>query len=112
MITVEKYVCLVAQSCLTLCDTMDYKSARLLCSWGFSRQEYWSELPCPPPGDLPNPGLKPRSLALQADSLQSELLEVVFVKSPRELVLFNGINQLSLHTAYKRKHYPFFVTSY
>ena len=26
---------------------------------GFSRQEYWSELPCPPPGDLPNPGIKP-----------------------------------------------------
>ena len=33
------------------------KPARLLCPWGFSRQEYWSELPCPPPGDLPNPDL-------------------------------------------------------
>ena len=31
--------------------------ARLLCSWGFSRQEYWSELPCSPPGALPNPHL-------------------------------------------------------
>ena len=31
---------------------------RLLCPWGFSRQEYWSRLPCPPPGDLPNPGIK------------------------------------------------------
>ena len=31
-------------------------------SMGFSRQEYWSGLPCPPPGDLPNPGIKPRSL--------------------------------------------------
>ena len=29
---------------------------------GFSRQEYWSGLPCPPPGDLPNPGIKPTSL--------------------------------------------------
>ena len=29
---------------------------------GFSRQEYWSELPCPPPGDLPNPGIKLMSL--------------------------------------------------
>jgi len=29
---------------------------------GFSRQEYWSELPCPLPGDLPDPGIKPRSL--------------------------------------------------
>ena len=37
-----------------------------------SRQEYWSQLPCPPPGDLPDPGIKPRSPALQADSLLSE----------------------------------------
>ena len=42
-------------------------------SLGFSRQEYWSGLPCPPPGDLPNPGIKSRSLTLQADSLWSEL---------------------------------------
>ena len=39
--------------------------ARLLCPWGFSRQENWSWLSCPPPGDLPNPGIKPRSPALQ-----------------------------------------------
>ena len=39
---------------------------------GFSKQEYWSGLPCPPPGDLPNPGIKPRSPELQADSLPSE----------------------------------------
>ena len=32
---------------------------RYLCPWGFSRQEYWSHLPCPPPGDLPKPGLNP-----------------------------------------------------
>ena len=42
---------------------------RLLYPWGFSRQEYWSGFPCPPPGDLPNPGIKPRSPALQVDSL-------------------------------------------
>ena len=41
-------------------------------SMGFSRQEYWSGLPCPPPGDLPNPGIEPRSPTLQADSLLSE----------------------------------------
>ena len=41
-------------------------------SMGFSRQEYWSGLPFPPPGDLPNPGIKPRSPALQADALTSE----------------------------------------
>ena len=43
-------------------------------SMEFSRQEYWSGLPCPPPGDLPNPGIKPRSPTLQEDSLSVELL--------------------------------------
>ena len=38
-------------------------------SMGFSRQEYWSGLPRPPPGDLPDPGLEPGSPALRADSL-------------------------------------------
>ena len=42
-------------------------------SMGFSRQEYWSGLPFPSPGDLPDPGIEPRPLKLQADSLPSEL---------------------------------------
>ena len=41
-------------------------------SMGFSRQEYWSGLPFPSPGDLPDPVIEPRSPALQADSLLSE----------------------------------------
>ena len=41
-------------------------------SMGFFRQEYWSRLPFPSPGDLPNPGIKPVSPALQADTLPSE----------------------------------------
>ena len=41
-------------------------------SMEFSRQEYWSGLPCPPPGDLPDPGIEPWSPALQADSLPPE----------------------------------------
>ena len=41
-------------------------------SVGFSRQEYWSGLPFPSPGDLPNPGIEPRSPTLQADTLTSE----------------------------------------
>ena len=51
------------QLCPTLCNPVN-------CSlpgssvYGFSRQEYWSGLPCPPPGDLPNPGIKPASLCL------------------------------------------------
>ena len=44
-------------------------------SMGFSRQEYWSGLSFPSPGDLPDPGIKPRSPALQANSLPSEPLE-------------------------------------
>ena len=41
-------------------------------STGLSRQEYWSGLPFLPPGDLPNPGIEPRSTTLQADSLPAE----------------------------------------
>ena len=48
-----------------LCPTLQlYKlqPARLLCAWGFSREEYWNGLPFPPPGDLPDPGIEPVSL--------------------------------------------------
>ena len=41
-------------------------------SMGFSRQEYWSGLPFPSPGDLPDPGIEPRSPTMQADALPSE----------------------------------------
>ena len=41
-------------------------------SMGFSRQEHWCRLPCPPPGDLPDPGNEPTSPALQLDSLHPE----------------------------------------
>ena len=41
-------------------------------SMGFSKHEYWSGLPFPSPGDLPNPGIKPRSPALQTGALPSE----------------------------------------
>ena len=57
----------VSQLCPTLCNPMD-------CSLpGSSRQKYWSGLPFPSPGDIPNPGIKPRSHALQADALLSRL---------------------------------------
>ena len=46
--------------------------ASLLCPWGFSRQKYWSELPCPSPEDLPNLGTEPRSPTLWMGSLLSE----------------------------------------
>ena len=44
-------------------------------SMGFSKQEYWSGLPFPSPGDLPDPGIEPRSPALEADVLTSEPIQ-------------------------------------
>ena len=48
-------LCLVTQSCLTLCKPMDFYPTRFFCPRRFFRQEHWSGLPFPPPGDLPNP---------------------------------------------------------
>ena len=70
---VDAYMCVYAKSlqlCLTLCDPMDCNQAPLF--MGFSRQEYWSGLPFPSPGHLPDPGTEPSSPAspaLQAGSL-------------------------------------------
>ena len=59
------------QSCPILCDLMDCSLPdssvhgillQASLSMGFSSQEYWHGLPCPPPGDLPNPGVEPSSL--------------------------------------------------
>ena len=62
--------CLLAkllQSCLSLCGTMDQAIAcQGPLSMGFSREEYWNGLPCPPPGDLPNPGIELMSLVSSA----------------------------------------------
>ena len=55
------------ESCPILCDPMDC-SLLGSPSMGFSRQEYWSGSPFPSPGDLPNPGVEPRSPASQADA--------------------------------------------
>ena len=65
-------MCLVAQSRPTLCDPMDCSLPGSSIHGGFSRQEYWSKLPCPPSGDLPHPGIESRSPALLADSSLSE----------------------------------------
>ena len=53
------YTVKVAQSCPTLCDSVDCKSME------FSRPEYWSGEPFPSPGDLPKPGIERRSLSLE-----------------------------------------------
>ena len=65
--TVKESETEVAQSCPTLCNPLDCTHQAPL-SMGFSRQEYWSGLPLPSPGDLPDPGIEPRSPALQADA--------------------------------------------
>ena len=63
-------------------------------SMGFSRQEYWSGLPFPSPGDLPSPGIEPRSPALQADTLLANAPNTYHVKTMNliwfELVPFTG----------------------
>ena len=50
------------QSCPTLKWVHGVTARQAPLSMGFSRQEYWSELPFPPPGDLPDPGIEPTSL--------------------------------------------------
>ena len=75
MIKIYEFKCgggLVAKSCPTLA-TLWTVAFQAPLSMGFSRQEYWSGLPFPSPGNLPNPGIKPRSPASQADSLPTEL---------------------------------------
>ena len=66
-------VCSVAQLCQTLCDPQAPLPGSSV--HGILRQEYWSGLPCPPPGNLPNPGIESMPLTspkLQADSLSTE----------------------------------------
>ena len=63
---------LVTKLCVTLVTAWTIACQAPL-STGFSRQEYWSGLPFPLPGDLPDPGIKPGSPALQADSSLTEL---------------------------------------
>ena len=58
-------LCLVTPSCPTLCNPRDCSLPGSSLQGGFFRQEYRSGLPSPPPGDLPNPGIEPRSPALR-----------------------------------------------
>ena len=82
-------LCLVTQSCLTLWDLMDCSLPGSSVHGDSSGKNTGVGLPCPPPGDLPNPGIKPRSLALLTDSLLSEppgkpwnLLIFVYISLP------------------------------
>ena len=72
-----KYIFLLKNSCVCMLSRFSHVqlfvtpwtvALQASLSMGFSRQVYWRGLPCPPPGDLPNPGIQPRSSASQADS--------------------------------------------
>ena len=67
------------------------KPVRLLRPWGYSRQEYCTGLPCHPPGDLPDPGIEPRSPTWQVDSLPSEP-----PGKPWSLLIFMSIKSVML----------------
>ena len=69
---------LVAKSCSTLVAAWTIACQDHL-SMGFARQEYWSGLPFSPPGDLPDPGIKPRSPTLQVDSLPTQPLVLLTI---------------------------------
>ena len=61
-------------------------------SMGFPRQEYWNRLPCRPPEDYPDPGIEPKSPALEADSLPTEPLGK-YINKNKEIILGHGAYQ-------------------
>ena len=75
---------LVIQTCVTLRFQAPQPARFVPLSMEFSSQEYWSRLPFPSPGDLPNPGIKPRSPALQEVSLPSEPAGKLSTTKPKQ----------------------------
>ena len=80
------------------------KPTKLLCHWGFSLQEYWSGLPCPPPGYLPKPGIEPRSPTWPVDSLLFEppvyskhILFVLAILVSKRFILYGKAFQTTLY---------------
>ena len=99
---------LVAKSCLTLA-TPWIVTCQAPLPVGFSRQEYWSGLPFLSPGDLPDPGIEPRSPTLQTDSLLTELWGKPIIRSfyshkiyPSEIIYYllkTDVLSLSISTS-------------
>ena len=88
-------------SCVQLSATLWTVVRQALLSMGFSRQEYWSRMPCPPPGDLPDPGIKPASL------MSSALVGRFFTTSAtwKAPVAFHRMFQLSVYMYLMSKTY-------
>ena len=85
------FICVLNRfSCVQICATLCTVAHQAVLSMGFSRKECWSGLPCLPPGDLPNPGIKPMSPALKADSLPLEPPGKPYLLYTH--VLFHGIH--------------------
>ena len=82
---------LVGQSCLTFVTPWTVTSQAPL-SMGFSKQEYWSGLPCPPPGDHPDPGIKPGTPALHCSQASGDkkLIFILFLPYRFRLHSFLG----------------------
>ena len=94
------YICVCVLSYSVMSKSLQphgLQPTRLLCPWVFPREKYWSGLPRSPTGDLPNPGIKPRSPALQADSLPESLPRI-----PME----RGAWQAAVHGVAKSRTWP------
>ena len=99
-VRVQMFTC--AQLCLTLCKSMDYITCQAPLSIEFSRQEYWSGLPFPLPGYLPNPGIKP---AIEPESLVSPALAGRFFTTvPPGKPMLYGRTLLFIHSKCNSLH--------
>ena len=85
-------------SCVQLFATLWTVAHQTPLFMGFSRQEYWSGLPSPPPGDLPDPGIKPASLMLAAGSLPTEPPGKSFSRPPGSVSEQQGVVAAALHS--------------
>ena len=84
-------MCLVTQFCLTLCKPMGYSPPGSSIHGDSPGKNTGERLPCPPPGDLSNPGIEPWSPALQADSLPSEApgKSLLHITAPKNSLVFS-----------------------
>ena len=115
----EQDACVLSRiSCDQLCATPWAVARQAPLSIGFSRQDYWNELPCPPSGDLPAPGIEPPSSVLPADSLllshwgspRSRVVEPNFTASKAIIIVSVNLFCFQLMKAHMKN--PHFKTSF